>query len=239
MSHRAALLDLDQTLYDGFAFMDVMHDQERRGIITPDEKSQMDASFQDYVEGRSGYVETVAALVGQEAAALKGQDFDIPFEAAKDYFAHNRRRCFPPFGYELVGQLGLRGYEVYLVTSEPDFIAEAAMAELGAHSYISSNYEMKAGRYTGKVEQMLANGQDKVAAIQAALPDFDPDTAVALGDSEADVAMLSLVKHAFCINPSAKMREVAAERGWPVVTAGVATVVIGNAISPPKDTQDL
>lgn len=230
MSHRVALLDLDQTLYDGFAFMDIMHDQQHRGIITPTEKAQMDASFQDYAEGRSGYTETVARLVSQEAEALKGQDFDVPLEAAKDYFTHNKRR-FPPFGYELVGQLGLRGYEIYLVTSEPDFIAEAAMTELGAHSYISTNYEMKAGRYTGKVERMLADGQDKVAAIQEALPEFDPDMAVALGDSEADIAMLSLVKHAFCINPSEKMREVAAERGWPVVTPGVATVVIGNAIN--------
>jgi phosphoserine phosphatase len=59
----------------------------------------------------------------------------------------------------------------------------------------------------------VPSGHGKVEAIQSEVRTA-PDCA--FGNAIWDREMLALSKHPFAINPNPNLREIAAERGWPI-----------------------
>ena len=55
----------------------------------------------------------------------------------------------------------------------------------------------------------------------AARDDIDLTLSTAYSDSHTDVAFLEAVGHPTAVNPDAKLREIARERGWPILKFAV------------------
>ena len=74
------------------------------------------------------------------------------------------------------------------------------------------------GCYTGEVE-IYAYGPEKATAVQAAVDaeGISLESSYAYSDSATDQPLLELVGNPVAVNPEKDLREVAEERGWPIL----------------------
>ena len=113
------------------------------------------------------------------------------------------------------------GCVTVLVTATFETIARCAQQVLGTDDVIATRMEIEDGRFTGKVQGDVTQGDEKPRAVQKwADAAFGPGTweiAYAYGDHFSDSAMLGSAREGFAVTPGKTMRSVAKRDGYSVL----------------------
>ena len=112
-------------------------------------------------------------------------------------------------GTRALAQLHLdQGQRVWLVTAAPIEIAGIIARRLGLTGALGTVAEHVDGVYTGRLVGSMLHGPAKAEAVAALAEREGLDLArcSAYSDSANDLPMLSMVGHAFAINPDARLR---------------------------------
>ena len=110
------------------------------------------------------------------------------------------------------------GREVVIMSISPEEVARPLAAHLGVDHVIATRSTVdEEGCYAGELA-FYASGTAKAEAIGQLAEEWriDLDRCYAYSDSVTDLPMLEAVGHPVAVNPDRALREVAAERGWPV-----------------------
>ena len=110
------------------------------------------------------------------------------------------------------------GQRVWLVTATPIEVAEVIARRLGLTGALGTVAEHEDGVYTGRLVGEPLHGTAKAEAVRALAEREGLDLArcSAYSDSANDIPLLSMVGHPVVINPDARLRVHARERGWEV-----------------------
>jgi HAD superfamily hydrolase (TIGR01490 family) len=110
------------------------------------------------------------------------------------------------------------GQRVWLVTATPAELARVIAQRLGLTGALGTVAETSDGTYTGRLVGDLLHGQAKAEAVRALArrEGLDLSRCSAYSDSANDLPMLSLVGHAYAINPDSELREHARENDWEI-----------------------
>ena len=110
------------------------------------------------------------------------------------------------------------GRDVVVVSASGAELVRPIADLLGADDVIATHMQVRYGRYTGEID-FYAYGAAKATAIEelAARRGYDLSASYAYSDSVTDEPMLSVVGHAFVVNPDRTLRRLAEERGWGVL----------------------
>jgi HAD superfamily hydrolase (TIGR01490 family) len=122
-------------------------------------------------------------------------------------------------GTHALAQLHLAaGQRVWLVTAAPIELGRVIATRLGLTGALGTVAEIEGDHYTGRLTGDLLHGPAKAVAIRelADVHGLDLSACTAYSDSINDVPMLSTVGHAVAVNPDARLRRTARERGWEV-----------------------
>jgi len=110
-----------------------------------------------------------------------------------------------------------------IVTATNRFIVGPICGELGVLHVIASDYEEVDGVPTGKPRGLPSFGMGKVARLTEwlalrgqVLGDFKESWFYS--DSHNDIPLLERVTHPVAVDPDAKLRQRAEEKGWPVIS---------------------
>jgi HAD superfamily hydrolase (TIGR01490 family) len=112
-----------------------------------------------------------------------------------------------------------QGDEVWLVSMSPEEIVEPFAELLGITGAICSIAKVdEGGKFTGEME-FLAQGENKAVAIRelAERRGISLEDSYAYSDSATDEPMLSVVGHAFAVNPDRQLAKIAHDRSWPLL----------------------
>jgi len=109
------------------------------------------------------------------------------------------------------------GHVIVLATGSTQYAARPVAQGLGIPHVLSSELEVEAGRFTGRPAAMCF-GAHKVTLAErwAAAHDIDLAQSYFYSDSYNDLPMLERVGTAIAVNPDARLRRHARQRGWPV-----------------------
>jgi len=110
------------------------------------------------------------------------------------------------------------GREVVIMSIAPEEVARPLAAHLGVGHVIATRSAVDAeGCYAGELA-FYASGSAKADAIRQLTREWRVglDRCYAYSDSVADLPVLEAVGHPVAVNPDRALREVAADRGWPV-----------------------
>jgi HAD superfamily hydrolase (TIGR01490 family) len=120
---------------------------------------------------------------------------------------------------ELIAQHKSAGRDVIIISASGSEIVNPVAQLLGADLAISTELEIFNGKYTGGIT-FYAYGQNKAIAINelAKREGYDLSRSFAYSDSLTDLPMLEAVGMPHAVNPDSGLREIAIERGWPVLT---------------------
>jgi HAD superfamily hydrolase (TIGR01490 family) len=110
------------------------------------------------------------------------------------------------------------GQRVWLVTAAPVELATIIAKRLGLTGALGTVAEHVDGAYTGRLVGDLLHGPAKAEAVRALAvrEGLELERCAAYSDSANDIPMLSLVGYPCAINPDARLRAHAKERGWRI-----------------------
>jgi phosphoserine phosphatase len=104
------------------------------------------------------------------------------------------------------------------VTGATPYAARPLARELGIDHVVCTELELDGGCFTGQVVPPLGYGHGKVTLAErlAERLGFSLEDSVFYTDSITDLPLLERVRERVIVNPDARLRRLARERGWPV-----------------------
>ncbi|HZR84242.1 MAG TPA: HAD-IB family hydrolase [Candidatus Binatia bacterium] len=211
----AALFDLDRTLIAGFSALNFVLDGVRNGRVGTAALLELlaaAASFQLGTVGFSGFLTGTARTLrgfSEEDFAAVGESIfnrelaaEIYPEARAIVEAHRRRR-----------------HTLAVVSSATRYQVEPIARELGIDHVLTSRLEVVDGILTGEVMHPTCYGAGKAHYAEQ----LSQETGIDLSeswfytDSEEDLPLLDLVGNPRPVNPSKRLQQIAARRGWPAI----------------------
>ena len=149
----------------------------------------------------------------------RGISEDRMLVLAEEVFEEIIKPAIYPGAKDLIRQCRDANLRVVLITGSLDITTKFLAEYLGADDYIANVLEMKDRMATGKLLQPVVAGPEKANLMvhDAQVHGHDLKACHAYSDSFSDVPMLSVVGHAFCINPDKKLKRLAQAYRWPIV----------------------
>lgn len=208
-----AFFDLDKTIYKNHSFFEIAKNAVDLGRASEQSWLTIQELLTQYKNGQLSYKDTANKLLEAFANAIKGERYGDLYKDSKDYFLTNKNNFYPYFE-QYLPELQ-KTHDVYLVTTNAQFVAQAVSDIFNLSGYFSTEYEVVNGIFTGKVLRSLANGK---ALINDMLTKYGKQHSLAVGDSENDISMLERVEIPICINPNDKLRDFATQNDWKIIS---------------------
>jgi HAD superfamily hydrolase (TIGR01490 family) len=125
-----------------------------------------------------------------------------------------------PAARDLIARHAQAGDTLLIVTATNAFVTAPIAARFGVPHLIATVPEERNGAYTGEVAGMPAFREGKVRRLDAWLAEHALDLAGSsfYSDSHNDIPLLERVERPFAVDPDNRLRQTAAERGWPVIS---------------------
>lgn len=123
-----------------------------------------------------------------------------------------------PFAPDHLADFRRAGHQLVLTTTTPTDMIEPFAEALGLDGVIATRYEVRDGRYTGRLEGGFIWGLGKLQAARrwAAALDVDMADCIACSDSIFDLPLLSSVGDPRAVNPDVRLEALAMARRWPI-----------------------
>lgn len=113
------------------------------------------------------------------------------------------------------------GRRVVIATAAPHFYTAALARQIGIADVVATASSWQDGSLTPVLASTNCYGADKRAMVEAFLERADISRETAhirfYSDHASDLPMFELADEPVAVNPSAKLRTIAAARGWPVM----------------------
>jgi HAD superfamily hydrolase (TIGR01490 family) len=217
-SRRAAFFDVDKTLLPGSSLYLLARGMYRRGFYTWRDIAGFALGQVTFrvtgAEGKRGMEaareSALAFIEGKSQADMLQLGQDIVVEVIGPRIYPGMRR--------VIDVHHVNGDRTYLVTAAPRELAERIAAYLGMDGALGTQGELVDGVYTGRLIGPVLHGPAKLDAVVglAAEEGIDLRDSSAYSDSVNDRPMLEGVGHPVAVNPDRQLRDLAAQRGWPV-----------------------
>jgi HAD superfamily hydrolase (TIGR01490 family) len=111
------------------------------------------------------------------------------------------------------------GRRVYIVSASPEEVVRPLAHYIGVEDVIATRPKVdEQGHYTGEVD-FYAFGPAKADEVRriAEAEGIDLAASFAYSDSVTDVPLLEAVGQPHAVNPDRELRDIAKERGWPIL----------------------
>lgn len=216
---KVALFDLDHTLlpidsdYEWGVFTQAI------GWCDPVEfKRRNDEFYEHYKAGTLDVHDYVRFAT--EAVRLRGATESIAARAR--YMRAVIEPAIQPQALELVRNHQRAGDRVAIVTATNEFVTEPIARAFGVDELIAVQLERGPdGWITGAISGTPSMREGKVVRVERWLAerglDWDSADTTFYSDSMNDLPLLEKVDHPVATNPDARLREIAARRGWRIL----------------------
>ncbi|MDD2768428.1 MAG: HAD-IB family hydrolase [Methylococcus sp.] len=213
-----AIFDLDNTLLAGDSDYLWGRFLVDRGIVDREGYETANARF--YEEYKSGTLDIGEFL----EFALRPLVENEPEQLLRWRQAFVEEKILPiiqPPALALVDQHRSSGHTLLVITATNRFVTEPIVQLYGIENLIATEPEIRAGRYTGKIEGVPSFREGKVHRLSDWMDEnegHDLEDAWFYSDSHNDIPLLSQVAHPVAVDPDPTLRRTAEERDWPIVS---------------------
>jgi putative phosphoserine phosphatase/1-acylglycerol-3-phosphate O-acyltransferase len=213
-AHIAAFFDLDRTLLAGFSAAHFIREDVLAGRMSAKHFAQtmMSATlFQLRQVGFSGFVSSAMERfsgVSESELEKHGEHMFLEHLAADVY----------PEARALVQAHRRKSHTIAIVSSATRYQIDPLARDFGIEHVLCTELEVKNGKFTGRVIEPTCYGEGKARAARefGAPRGLDFKESYFYTDSDEDLPLLEIVGRPRPTNPSNRLAEIAAKRGWPV-----------------------
>lgn len=203
-----AVFDCDGTLWAGDSGASFFYWELEKGLIEPSVAAWIQQRYRGY---KAGLVDEWT-ICGEMVTIHEGLKVDDLARAAEEFFEEQFVLAIFPEMLELTSRLAEAGCQVWAVSSTNEWVVRAGVRRFGipVAQVLAATVHCDNGCATGKLERVPTD-EDKVVAIRECIAGH---VDAVFGNSVHDAAMLALPPHAFAINPTGELQQIAEKRGW-------------------------
>jgi HAD superfamily hydrolase (TIGR01490 family) len=213
-TRRAALFDLDRTLVRVDTATLYTRYERRIGAAT-----RLDAVKVAWWLLQYGFgVLDAPKIVGKVLAKYAGMEEREMRRRSDEWYGEYVVPHIAEAGRRAVARHQARGDLVAIVTSATPYAADPLAAELCIEHVLCNRLEVEAGRFTGELVPPFCYGRGKIDCAEALAREqgFELGEASFYSDSITDLPLLERVGTPVCVNPDARLRRTALERGYRI-----------------------
>jgi HAD superfamily hydrolase (TIGR01490 family) len=215
MPRLAALFDMDRTLVK----------KDTAGLYTRYRRDRGEVSLMDVLRVSFWMAQYTFGVIDaprvarQALAYFRGMEEKALIESCEGWFHDYVLPHVQAAGRAAVERHRERGDLIAIVTGASKYAASPLAAELRIDEVVCTELEVDAeGRFTGAPLEPLCYGAGKLERAKrlAERHGFELAEATFYSDSITDLPLLEAVRNPRAVNPDARLRRVARQRGWPV-----------------------
>ena len=215
---KVAVFDIDGTIFRSSLLIKLVEELVRRGDFPESARTLYKGYEEAWIERQGSYEDYIMKVVESFTSHMKGLPYTALHEAAKTVNAKDKNIRYL-YTSKLIRDLKKQGYFLLAVSQSPWAVLHDFCAMLGFDKVYGRFYELDSEeRFTGNVvsEELIS---DKSAIVRRAAEKhgLTLEGSYAVGDTEGDIPMLSIVENPICFNPNAKLAKVARKNGWTIV----------------------
>jgi HAD superfamily hydrolase (TIGR01490 family) len=158
------------------------------------------------------------AVAARLAAQMRGQSEEQFAERCRRWVEDDVLPLLLPSALRKIERHRSEGHLLAILSSSPTYVTRPIAEMLGLDEVLSTQFEVEAGQFTGKLLGPACFGKGKVHWAE----DLVTRKAIDLGsswfytDSYSDLPMLERVGNRVVVNPDPRLKRTAKRRGWPV-----------------------
>lgn len=183
----------------------VQYEKVKAARLTWKERSY-ETSYQDYEQ----------ALVDFFEMAIKGVEVEVLKQACGTVLDRYKDQVYT-YTRDLINELKKKDYLLFAISASQDMIVQLLAMYYGFDDSGGSIYEVKDGKFTGKSEVLRSQRKPEFLKQLVQKHSASWQGSVAVGDSEGDIPMLTVVENPIAFNPTKELLEYAQSNAWRVV----------------------
>jgi HAD superfamily hydrolase (TIGR01490 family) len=165
-----------------------------------------ESSFEQYERALVALVETALTRISL-----------VDFEVACQQVMNEYKDQVYTYTRDLIQELRSQNYLLFAISASQSQIVGMIAAHYGFDDFGGSVYEVKDGYFTGKVELLKSAAKPEFLRQLVAKHHASWQGSIAVGDSESDIPMLTIVERPIAFNPTKELFEHAKREGWKIV----------------------
>jgi HAD superfamily hydrolase (TIGR01490 family) len=214
MPRVGAFFDVDRTLVACNTGRLFLRDLRRRGEI----------SFLRALRAMSWMAKYHLSMIDLDAVAarlveqMRGQSEKEFAERCRRWVEDDILPLLLPSALRKIERHRSEGHLLAILSSSPTYVTRPIAETLGLDEVLSTQFEVAAGQFTGKLVGPACFGKGKVhwAEDLMSRKAVDLESSWFYTDSYSDLPMLERVGNQVVVNPDPRLRRAAKQRGWPV-----------------------
>ena len=212
-----ALFDLDNTLLsDDSDYRWGQYLVEKQLINSEEHTKKNKAFYQQYSEGVLDIhefcafsFEFLASRSMEELATLHEDFMETQILASMS----NKSKA-------LIAQHKAMGHTLMVITATNSFVTRPIVTAFGIDNLIATEPKIENGRYTREIDGVPSFKEGKVTRLNAWLAENNEtlEGSYFYSDSHNDLPLLEQVTTAIAVDPDPKLRSVAEDKGWDIIS---------------------
>lgn len=211
------IFDLDETLICGDSGALWHQYLVKQGLVSdPNFLAQDKAMMQQYALGKL----TLEHYIQFSMAPLTQYSQQQVDHWVSEFVEQHIEPLIYPAGQQLIHHLQNQQQQILIISATVSFIVKQIAAKLSIKHHIGVDLVTRQGRYTSTIDGIASYQQGKVIRLQQWLEQQQQNysTLKFYSDSINDQPLLEHVDQAFVVNPCAKLRPLAQQRDWPILS---------------------
>lgn len=211
-----AAFDIDGTLFRSGLYREVAYEMMKMGALPREVLEETTAKNREWRHRSHGnaFEEFDMLVVDRVDHLLPNLRID-DYEEAAQMVLEKRADNVYVYTRNLLNRLKAEGYFLIAISGSQIELVEPFAVKYGFDAWIGQEWERGDEFFTGNIVKTHTNKdvilRDLMARYNLTLKD-----SYAVGDSNGDVGMLTLVEHPIAFNPTAELYDKAVARGWTI-----------------------
>ena len=215
---KLAVFDIDGTIFRSSLVIELSHALVEAGIFPQAAKREIAKEYLAWLDRKGTYEAYINKVVKIYIKHICGQRYNAVKRIAENVIAYQKDRVYR-YTRDLIKQLKKQNYFLVAISGSPSYIVEAYAKAIGFNLFFGTELEIKDGKFTGNIANLDSayNKAGIIKALAKQYPTIKLKKSLAVGDTESDMQMLSLVGQPIAFNPNMELAKIAQKKQWKVV----------------------
>jgi HAD superfamily hydrolase (TIGR01490 family) len=214
---KLAVFDIDGTIFRSSLVIELSHALVDAGIFPKSARKEIETEYLAWVNRKGSYEAYINKVVKIYIKLIADKRFSQVKRVAQSVINFQKDRVYM-FTRDLIKKLKAENYLLIAISGSPSYIVSAYAKAIGFDLFFGTELEVKSGKFTGKVLNVdSAYNKAKIVKDVAKKYSISLNNSIAVGDTEGDIAMLSLVGNPIAFNPNLHLAKIAQKKKWRMV----------------------
>lgn len=215
---RIAAFDIDGTIIRWQLYHALADEMARQGLLNADQFQNVRAARMGWKNRTNpdafrAYEKTLVALIDVAIADIKVEDL---IKACQKVIQEYKAQVYT-YTRDLITELKKQEYLLFAISASQAQIVGMIASYYGFDDFGGSEYEVKDGYFTGNKNLLISERKPEYLKELVTKHNATFKDSIAVGDSEGDIPMLSIVEQPIAFNPNQKLFNHAQSHHWKIV----------------------